>query len=381
VGQSFSFNPQVERFSVDPKRAAVLTAANIEVSFANGHFDVQKQSDDTYDCTGMTRYPDALSIQASWWEPDDWDDLSGDGHDQHDDASIHLGYYINEGPLDVADALIDMPQVTYTGEAQAPVPTIYFADDPGTTLADFKAAENPYKLGWLVIPKYELVSITYENNTNAGTATMHLEGSSRLVHGTRDYQFQIDPATPEITVAGAPKGSLALNATKTAKLNATATMGAALSYKSSNTKIATVNKKGQVKGIKPGKATITISAKKSANTKAATKKITVVVKNANTLSAKAKKKTVSAKLASVSKKALTLTNNIKVSKSKGKVSYKNVSTNKTVKKWKLNKKTGKLTIPKGTKKGTYIIKVKVTAAGTSTYAAGSKTVTYKVKVA
>lgn len=42
--------------------------------------------------------------------------------------------------------------------------------------------------------------------------------------------------------------------------------------------------------------------------------------------------------------------------------------------------SGKITVAKGTKKGTYKIKVIVTAAGNASYNAGSKVVTVKVKV-
>ena len=41
---------------------------------------------------------------------------------------------------------------------------------------------------------------------------------------------------------------------------------------------------------------------------------------------------------------------------------------------------GKITVKKGTKKGTYRMKVIVTAAGNAKYEKGSKTVTVKVKV-
>ena len=42
--------------------------------------------------------------------------------------------------------------------------------------------------------------------------------------------------------------------------------------------------------------------------------------------------------------------------------------------------SGKITVKKGTRKGTYKIKVRVTAQGTSTYISGGKTVNVKVRV-
>ena len=70
------------------------------------------------------------------------------------------------------------------------------------------------------------------------------------------------------------------------------------------------------------------------------------------------------------------------SKAQGKVTYKKVSVikKKFAKKITVNKKTGKITVKKGLKKGTYKLKIKVTAAGTTAYKAGSKTVTVKIKV-
>ena len=46
----------------------------------------------------------------------------------------------------------------------------------------------------------------------------------------------------------------------------------------------------------------------------------------------------------------------------------------------VNQSNGSITVKKGTKKGTYKIKVKVTAAGNKNYKAGTKTVTCKVTV-
>ena len=50
------------------------------------------------------------------------------------------------------------------------------------------------------------------------------------------------------------------------------------------------------------------------------------------------------------------------------------------KKITINKKTGKITIKKGLKKGTYTIKIKVSAAGNGNYKAAAKTVTVRIKV-
>lgn len=74
-------------------------------------------------------------------------------------------------------------------------------------------------------------------------------------------------------------------------IGAKSTSGA-LTYKSANPKIATVNSKGIVKGIKVGKTTITISAKGNSKYVAATKTITVGVEEKEEINIKAYNKTI-----------------------------------------------------------------------------------------
>lgn len=63
--------------------------------------------------------------------------------------------------------------------------------------------------------------------------------------------------------------------------------------------------------------------------------------------------------------------------SKGEITYSNISAKKSAKKIKIDSKTGKITIPKKTKKGTYSLKVKVTAAGDASVNGNTATVTIK----
>ena len=64
-------------------------------------------------------------------------------------------------------------------------------------------------------------------------------------------------------------------------------------------------------------------------------------------------------------------------KGQGKLTYAKASGNKII---TINKKTGKLTVKKGLKKGTYKVKVKVTDSGNAKYKKATKTVTFTVKV-
>ena len=87
------------------------------------------------------------------------------------------------------------------------------------------------------------------------------------------------------------------------------------------------------------------------------------------------------KYAALKKKSqsLNVSKVIKVTnKGQGTISYAKVSGNKKI---TINKKTGKVTVKKGLKKGTYKVKVKVKAAGNTNYKASAwKNVTFKITV-
>ena len=70
----------------------------------------------------------------------------------------------------------------------------------------------------------------------------------------------------------------------------------------------------------------------------------------------------------------------KITGAKGKVTFKVAKYDKKAKKKIKVSKTGKITVKKGLKKGTYKLKVAVTAAGNANYMPAVKTVTLKVQV-
>lgn len=69
-----------------------------------------------------------------------------------------------------------------------------------------------------------------------------------------------------------------------------------------------------------------------------------------------------------------------VSWPQGKVTYKLLSVNKKKKYFKVNAANGVVTIKKKLKKGTYTLKVSVTAAGNENYKSKTQTVAFKIKV-
>lgn len=143
-----------------------------------------------------------------------------------------------------------------------------------------------------------------------------------------------------------------------------------VTWSSSDKTVATVSANGKVTAKGAGKATITAT---SADGEKATCQITVT-KASQTLKVSTATKT--AKYTKV-KKAAANTTKVAVSGNKGKVTYSKVSGSS---KLKINAKTGKITVKKGTKKGTYQIKIKAKAAATKNYKAASKNAVVKVKV-
>ena len=130
------------------------------------------------------------------------------------------------------------------------------------------------------------------------------------------------------------------------------------------------------KNVKVGTATVKV---KGINNYKGTRALTFKVKKAKQpMTLKAAKKT--AKRATLKKRAVKLKGALRVKASKGKLTYKNVSKAKTPKRFKVNAKTGVITVPKGTKKGTWKLKVKVTAKGNANYKKGSKTATVRITV-
>lgn len=149
-----------------------------------------------------------------------------------------------------------------------------------------------------------------------------------------------------------------------------------LTYKSSNTKIATVDSKGKVTIKAAGTVKITINAKATSTYKAATAKVLTIkiAKKAPTIKTKIGTKNLSYN--TLKKRAQVFTLGTSVN-SKGTLTYKKLSGSRAV---SVNSKTGKLTVKKGLKKGTYRVKVQIKSAAKGNYTAGSRTVTVTVRV-
>lgn len=107
-----------------------------------------------------------------------------------------------------------------------------------------------------------------------------------------------------------------------------------------------------------------------------------IKKAANPLKVSPKTATVKAKALKKKDQKLAVSKVITIKGAKTKRTFKLVSVNKKKfkKYFKIDSKTGKVTVKKKLKKGTYKIKVKITAAANNNYKGVSKTVTFKIKV-
>ena len=134
--------------------------------------------------------------------------------------------------------------------------------------------------------------------------------------------------------------------------------------------------KAPAKAASPGATKPAVTPAKTQQPASTPAKVTTpkVVKAKQPMTVKAKTKNV--KYKKLKKKKQTVSGAIVVKKAEGKIAYKKAGGSK---KLSVNKK-GKIVVKKGTKKGKYSIKVKVTAAGNAKYLAGSKQVTVKIKV-
>ncbi len=247
--------------------------------------------------------------------------------------------------------------------------------------------------GDLKVPSYGY-TVSYKNNVNAGTATVTVTGTGDY-SGSASATFTISKVANPITVTvGLDKVPLTYNpsASPGSSKNVTpvAAKGAVTFANASTDATAKkfpINKSNGMVTVPKATAAGTYVVKVRvqaagdgnylAGSKTASYKI-VVGKAANPLSVKLVKAPVA--VTYKPSKATVTKRNVTVSGARGTVSYTNVSTNATAKKFTVNKTSGKVTVPKGTKAGAYTVRVKVAAAGNANYKAGSKNASYKIVV-
>ena len=156
-------------------------------------------------------------------------------------------------PMSISSADVTLPDQTYiyTGEALEPKVVVFLGEDQLTKGIDY--------------------TVAYSNNTNAGTATVTINGVLRY-SGSVGTTFTIEKAEQSITAS-----DMTLTYPNSRKIEVSGNHGE-LSYKSSDTNIVTVDSEGKVTATGAGTATVTITAEQTPNyNNAATKTITVTI--------------------------------------------------------------------------------------------------------
>ena len=234
-------------------------------------------------------------------------------------------------------------------------------DPRGEVIPTLPVVVDPTQPGYIT-PTYPVII----DPTNPGGGTVN---PTQPVDVTPTTPITTDPVSNTTTVeAKAPKTTLKIG--ETTKINVDVQFGAGeTKFTSETPKIISVSKDGTVKGLSAGKGYVLIEnngAKQRIGFNINKKSNTMTVK-AKTVKAKADKKT-----------TIKRTKAFKIKNAKGKLVFKKIKGNKKI---KVNKKTGKITVKKGLKKGkTYKVKIKITAKGNLIFAEASKTVTVKIKI-
>ena len=210
-------------------------------------------------------------------------------------------------------------------------------------------------------------AVSYKNNVKAGTATALITGMGNY-RGVKSVSFAIGKADLSQTSLKVASGGVYTGRAKTPAV--TVSVGGKRLVKGSDYKLRYRNNTGA------GKASVTVEG--IGNYKGSKSATFTIAKASNPLSLKVANQTV--KVKSVAKKPRTFTAITFSKKPQGKVVFKN-SSSATVSKWvSVNKSTGAITLKKGAKKGTYLVKVGVVAKGNANYNGLTKSVTVRLKV-
>ena len=199
-----------------------------------------------------------------------------------------------------------------------------------------------------------------------------------------DVNGEKETTLKEVTIPVLPKKNQTITGTKSSYTktygNAKFSLGAKakgkLTYKSDKESVATVSQSGVVTIKGAGTAKIKITAAATTEYNSSVKTVTISVKKASpsiTIKSSDAKKTIS--YSKVKKKAQSFQLKVSVN-SKVKLTYKKISGNS---KFSVGN-TGKVTVAKGVKKGSYALKIKVSALAKGNYNAGSKTIKVTVTV-
>jgi hypothetical protein len=262
-------------------------------------------------------------------------------------GSTMAGTYVRAKATDISTASVTFPACRYTGKALTPAPTV--------------------KLGGTVLRLGTDYDVSYSNNVNAGTATATIRGKGLYVGEARKafsiLGVKLDGNAKVSLKASKPyAGGKVYQSASELKVTATVGGKAVTLVRGRDYSVAHSN------NGKPGTATVTVVGKGNYWGKATA--AFTITKGANKLSASR----VAAKYqASASKATVVFGSKVfKVSNpAKGAISYSKKSGPAKV---SIDARTGKVTVAKGLRPGTYRATFTVRSAATEYYGAASKDV-------
>ena len=281
---------------------------------------------------------------------------------------------------DFVDALVTkgLVKIKYTGKAIEP--TIKNPTYLGRTLRDgtgqkYWNAPLDYDFRYVYgnpnpdpnnVKNFDCVNVTGSDEAKLASVTMRFTQGGDFYNSTTVF-FEIVPASikTDVKVSGI-KASYTYTG---AKIKSTAK----LTYNGMTLKEGSDYTVTFKNNTKVGKASVTFTGK--GNYSGSVTKQFSIVKAKNGLTVKGLSPKLSVK--KLAKKSLAV-KGFKITKATGKVTVALVKSAKT-KKFKVDA-TGKITVPKGTKKGAYTVKVRVNAAGDANHASAAKVVKTQVNV-
>ncbi len=173
-------------------------------------------------------------------------------------ASVDNIYVSKKTIINAASIDLSSASYTYDGTAKTPTATVTFAGETLTQGTDY--------------------TVSYSNNTNAGTATVTISGTGDYI-GTLSKTFTISKASQSVSLSSSSSVSIVYK--KTSTISAKSTGGGSLTYSSSNTSVATVSSAGKITATGAGTATITIKAAATDNYNSASTTVKVTVTKAS----------------------------------------------------------------------------------------------------
>ena len=193
--------------------------------------------------------------------------LSAGYYEAYVDACNDYGYTMsnivkfNVQKASISNATItNIVDKTYTGSPQTQAPNV--------------------KIGNTTLTQNTHYTLSYSNNTNAGTATVTITGKGDCT-GSVSKTFAIKRAAPKLSFKNSSVTKSLTDAAFTNTL--TKTTDGTVTFKSSNTNVAIVNSSGLVTITGAGTTTITATAAAGKNYSAGSASYTLTVKEASTV--------------------------------------------------------------------------------------------------